>query len=259
MASSPTELPVHRFTSFDGEEIAYRELGPENGGGRPLVLIHGFFSTAMVNWVRYGHAERIAAEGYRVIMPDLRGHGDSTKSHDVAAYPKDALADDCFALVAHLGLTDYDLAGYSLGGRTTMRMLARGAKPGKAICAGMGLEGTIHTQGRGGHFRKILTNLGTFERGSPEWMAEAFLKTTGGDPVALLHILETFVDTPIETIRSIETPVLVVSGRDDHDNGSSEALAEALPHGTYAAVPGNHMSAVTNRALGEAMARFLAR
>jgi pimeloyl-ACP methyl ester carboxylesterase len=254
LASSPTDLPVHRFKSFDGEEIAYRELGE----GRPLVLIHGFFSTATVNWLRYGHAARIAAEGYRVIMPNLRGHGDSAKPHDVAAYPRDALADDGFALVEHLGLTDYDLGGYSLGGRTTMRMLVRGAKPGKAICGGMGLQGTIHAVGRGGHFRNILTSLGTFERGSPEWMAEAFLKTTGGDPVALLHILETFVDTPIEAIRAIETPVLVVSGRDDEDNGSSEALADALPHGELAIVPGNHMSAVTNKALGEAMARFLA-
>lgn len=253
MASSPTDLPVHRFRSFDGEEIAYRELGE----GRPVVLIHGFFSTATVNWLRFGHAARIAVEGYRVIMPDLRGHGDSTTSHDPAAYPKDALADDGFALIDYLGLTDYDLGGYSLGGRTTMRMLARGAKPGKAIVGGMGLDGIVHTAGRGGHFRTILTNLGTFERGSPEWMAEAFLKTTKGDPIALLNVLDTFADTPIETVEALQMPVLVVSGQDDDDNGSAEALADVLPHGELAIVPGNHMSAVTNRALGEAIARFL--
>jgi pimeloyl-ACP methyl ester carboxylesterase len=254
LASSPTDLPVHRFRSFDGEEIAYRELGE----GRPVVLIHGFFSTATVNWLRYGHAARIAAEGFRVIMPDLRGHGDSTKSHDPAAYPKDALADDGFALIGHLGLVDYDLGGYSLGGRTTMRMLARGARPRKAILGGMGLDGIVHTAGRGGHFRKILTNLGTFERGSPEWLAEAFLKTTGGDPIALLNVLDTFADTPIETVEALQAPILVVAGKDDDDNGSAEALARALPHGTHEIVPGNHMSAVTNKALGEAMVRFLA-
>ena len=255
MASSPTDLPVHRFASFDGQEIAWREIGE----GRPVVLIHGFFSTAFVNWVRYGHAARIAAEGFRVIMPDLRGHGDSAKPHDPAAYPKDALADDGFALIAHLGLTDYDLGGYSLGGRTTMRMLARGATPGKAIIGGMGLEGIVHTAGRGGHFRKILTNLGSFERGSPEWMAEAFLKTVGGDPVALLNVLDTFADTPIETVKALQMPTLVVAGSDDDDNGSAKALADALPHGVHEIVLGNHMSAVTHKALGEAMARFLAR
>src|SRR5882762_10635351 len=90
MATSPNDLPVHYFEGHDGAELAYREMGE----GRPLVLIHGFFSTATVNWVRYGHAAKIAALGYRVVMPDLRGHGDSAKPHEPAAYPPDVLADD---------------------------------------------------------------------------------------------------------------------------------------------------------------------
>jgi pimeloyl-ACP methyl ester carboxylesterase len=257
LASSPTDLPVRYFASFDGQQIAYRETGPQDG--RPLVLIHGFFSTAYVNWIRYGHAAKIAALGYRVIMPDLRGHGDSAKPHDPAAYPRDALADDGFALVAHLGLADYDLGGYSLGGRTTMRMLARGATPGRAIVAGMGLDGIVDTAGRGGHFRHILTHLGSFPRGSNEWMAEAFLKTTGGDPVALLQVLETFADTPRAEIAEIGVPTLVLAGVDDHDNGSAQALADVLPHGRHGTMPGNHMSAVTKAEFGEAIAAFLGR
>jgi pimeloyl-ACP methyl ester carboxylesterase len=252
MASSP-DLPVHHFLGRDGAKLAYREMGE----GRPLVLIHGYFSTATVNWVRYGHAAEIAARRYRVIMPDLRGHGDSAKLHDAAAYPPDVLADDGFALVEQLGLTDYDLGGYSLGARTTVRMLARGASPGRAILAGMGLEGIIHTAGREAHFRRILTNLGTFKPGSVEWMAEAFLKTVGGDPVALLHILGTFVDTPRETLARIGMPTLVLVGAEDDDNGSAEALSAALPDGRYAVVPGNHMSAVTKPQLGVAIADFL--
>jgi pimeloyl-ACP methyl ester carboxylesterase len=167
------------------------------------------------------------------------------------------LADDGFALVEHLGLADYDLGGYSLGARTTVRMLARGATPGRAILAGMGLEGIIHTAGRGAHFRRILTNLGTFKPGSAEWMAEAFLKTVGGDPVALLHILDTFVDTPREALARIEIPTLVLVGAEDDDNGSAEALSAALPDGRYAVVPGNHMSAVIKPELGAAITDFL--
>jgi pimeloyl-ACP methyl ester carboxylesterase len=123
--------------------------------------------------------------------------------------------------------------------------------------AGAGWEGIVNTAGRGAHFRHILTNLGTFERGSAEWMAEAFLKTVGGDPVALLHVLDTFVDTPRERLARIETPTLVLMGSDDHDTGSGEDLAAALPRGQYAAIPGNHMSAVTKPELGAAMADFL--
>ncbi|WP_246623413.1 alpha/beta fold hydrolase [Sphingomonas colocasiae] len=257
MASSPTDFSTHRFASFDGVELAWHEMGAPDA--RPLVLIHGYFSDAFTNWIRYGHAARIVAEaGRRVIMPDLRAHGQSAKPHDPAAYPADVLAKDGFALIAHLGLTDYDLGGYSLGARTTVRMLAGGAKPGRAIVAGMGLQGLIDTGGRAGHFRHILTNLGSHQRGSPEWMAEAFLKTTKGDPVALLRILDTFVDTPRADIESLHLPVLVLSGVDDDDNGSCEALAATLPDAVARTIPGGHMSAVTRPELGEEIARFLA-
>jgi pimeloyl-ACP methyl ester carboxylesterase len=248
------ELPIHHFRSRDGLELAYRELGT----GRPVVLIHGYFSTATVNWLRYGHAPRIASHGYRVIMPDLRGHGDSAKPHDAMFYPPDVLADDGFALIEHLELTDYDLGGYSLGARTAVRMLARGASPRRAIVAGMGLVGITNTGGRGGYFRNILTHLGTFKPGSAEWLTEAFLKTVGGDPVALLNILDTFVDTPREALTRIKTPTLVLVGAEDDDNGSGEALSVALPNARYISVPGNHMSAVTKPELGNAMAEFLA-
>ncbi|MFC7497957.1 alpha/beta fold hydrolase [Enterovirga sp. GCM10030262] len=254
MASSPADLPIRHFTARDGTRLAWRETGQ----GRPLVLIHGYFSNAFVNWIRYGHAATIAAAGFRVIMPDLRAHGDSDKPHDPAAYKPDVLADDGFDLVGHLGLTDYDLAGYSLGGRTAVRMLARGAKPRRAVLCGMGLDGILDTQGRGGYFRHVLTHLGSFPRGSSEWMTEAFLKTTGGDPEALLLILNTFADTNREALAAIDLPVLVVTGAEDDDNGSGAVLADAIPGARYVEVPGNHMSAVTKPDLGRAIADFLA-
>jgi pimeloyl-ACP methyl ester carboxylesterase len=253
LANSPTETRF--FESFDGTRLAWREMGE----GRPVVLIHGYFSDAFTNWIRYGHAAAIAEKGFRVIMPDLRAHGESDKPHEAAAYPPDALARDGMALVEHLGLTDYDLGGYSLGARTTVRMLAgHGAAPRRAIVSGMGLSGLLDTGARAGHFRHILTHLGSFERGSPEWMAEAFLKTTKGDPVALLGILDTFVDTPREAVATIAQPTLVLAGDEDEDNGSHDALAELLPDARLASVPGGHMSAVTKPELGQAIADFLA-
>jgi hypothetical protein len=62
VAHSPTETQY--FESFDGTRIAWREVGE----GRPVVLIHGYFSDANTNWIRYGHAAKIAAKGFRVIM-----------------------------------------------------------------------------------------------------------------------------------------------------------------------------------------------
>jgi len=253
MSRSTLVLSPQFFEAQDGARLAYRQLG----SGRPLVLIHGFFSTAMVNWVRYGHAEKIAASGFRVIMPDLRGHGDSAKSHDRASYPPDVLTDDALALIAALELDDYDLGGYSLGARTTVRMLVRGAAPRRAIVAGMGLEGIVDAQGRGEFFRRVLNNPGKFPRPSAEWMAEAFLKTVGGDPVALLAVLDSAIDTPREALGRIEVPTLVAAGAEDRDNGSAAALAEAFPRGRHTEIPGNHMSAVAKPELGKAIVDFL--
>ncbi|PSJ40570.1 alpha/beta fold hydrolase [Allosphingosinicella deserti] len=245
----------HDFTARDGVRLNYAELG--EAGARPVILIHGLFSDAETNWLKFGHAAKIAARGYRVIMPDLRAHGLSDKPRDPAAYPADVLADDGFALIAHLGLSDYDLGGYSLGARTAVRMVIKGAAPRRLVVSGMGLRGLLNTGGRAHHFRKILTGLGTFERGSPEWMAEAFLKTTGGDPQALLPLLGSFVDSTAAEVGAIALPTLVLAGAEDQDNGHAQELAEALPNATFVEMPGNHMSAVTKPDLGRAIADFL--
>lgn len=250
---SPNDLTTWHLAASDGTSLAVHEMGE----GRALILIHGYFSDAETNWIKYGHAALLADAGFRVIMPDLRAHGQSDKPHDAAYYPVDILADDQFALISHLGLTDFDLGGYSLGGRTVARMLARGCAPRRAIISGMGLQGLTDTGKRAGHFRHVLENIGKHERGSAAFMAEAFLKTSGGDPVALLHILDTFADTPVRVIEGFDLPVAVICGEDDQDNGSAEALAQALPNGRYMPVPGNHMSAVVKPDLGQAIRAFL--
>lgn len=253
MASSPNNLAVHYFESSDGERLAWREMGE----GRPLMLLHGFFSNALTNWVRYGHAEKIADQGYRVIMPDLRAHGDSAKPHDPDAYPADILARDGLALVEHLGLTDYDLGGYSLGARTVVRMHVLGARPARLIISGMGLSGLTHLATRADHFRHILTNLGNHPKHSPEWMAEAFLKTTKGDPEALLLILNVFTNTPEDALRAITMPTLILAGEEDEDNGSHADLAELIPGADHREVPGGHMSCIVKPEFGETFADWL--
>ncbi len=255
LANSPIEVSTRFFKAEDGVELAWHEAGE----GWPVMLIHGLFSSAAINWVKYCAAAEIASRGFRLIMPDLRAHGDSAAPHDPARYPPDVLVEDGFALVRHLGLEAgaYDLGGYSLGARTSARMIVRGAKPRKAIIAGMGLHGMLDTRARAEHFRNVLKNFGQHQRGTEAWMAAQFLKTTGGDPQALLPLLDSFLDTSEDELRAITTPALVLSGEDDHDNGSARELAEMVPGAVYAAIPGNHMSAVTRPELGRAIVDFL--
>lgn len=252
-----SNISTHRFTASDGIELAWHELGGGEGA-RPVLLLHGLFSNSETNWLKFGHAQALAARGLRVVMMDLRGHGESGAPHEARFYPPDVLARDGIELAAHLGLGDYDLGGYSLGARTAARMAILGARPRRLIVSGMGLKGMVDVHRRAAHFRKILTGLGTHERGSPEWLAEAFLKTTGGDAQAMLPLLGSFVDSTESELRAIAMPTLVLSGAEDRDNGPAEALADLLPQGRYEAVPGNHMSAVTRPELSAAMAAFLA-
>jgi pimeloyl-ACP methyl ester carboxylesterase len=251
-----TEATTHYFKGARGDRMAFHALGPVDG--RPVMLIHGLFSNAQVNWIKYGHAAKLAAKGRRVIMPDLRAHGESARSYNGADYTADILADDNLGLVEQMGFGPeaYDLGGYSLGARTTARMLARGAKPGKAMLAGMGLDGLLDLGSRADFFRRVLEQAGTHKRFSPEWMAEAFLKTTGGDPKALLLLLNCFPSVPRAALDKFALPILVLTGAQDHDNGSAKALAEALPHATYVEVPGNHMSSVTLPDMGDAIAQW---
>ena len=76
---------------------------------------------APTNWIRFGHAQRLADAGFEAIMPDLRAHGQSAAPHDPAGYPEDVLVKDAQARVGHLGLSNYDLGGFSLGAQRDAR------------------------------------------------------------------------------------------------------------------------------------------
>src|SRR5690606_11875348 len=99
------------FFDADGMTIAYAV----EGAGSPLLLAHGFASTHRVNWVDTGWVKALTGAGYRVIMPDMRGHGESGKSHEKEDYTLSAMAGDLVALFDHLGESGADLMGYSMG------------------------------------------------------------------------------------------------------------------------------------------------
>ncbi len=145
-----TDLP-HSFRRPDGVELAWREAG----SGRPFVLLHGLMGSGS-SLAGQGLVPALAEGGYRVILPDLRGHGDSGRPHDSACYPPDILADDMLALIGYLGLDDYDLGGYSMGGKLVLRLLARGARPVHAVVGGQGLDALDAESARTNGHRRIL-------------------------------------------------------------------------------------------------------
>lgn len=237
-----------------GARLAVHRLGQ----GRPVILLHGLFSSAEVNWIKFGHAARLAEAGFEAILPDLRAHGQSAAPHDPGAYPPDVLVEDLSAVIAALGLTDYDLGGFSLGSRTAVRGVLAGLAPRRLVLGGMGIEGLGHWHERSAFFVDAIDRYDEIKRGDPAYFTQQFMKTMKIDRVAARLLLASVDDTPPDAISRIVMPTLVVCGAEDQDNGSAPALAEALPQGTYVEVPGTHMSSVTQRQLGEAIVRFLA-
>ncbi|WP_339824450.1 alpha/beta fold hydrolase [uncultured Parasphingorhabdus sp.] len=242
------------FSSFDGVILKIHEMG----AGRPVILLHGLFSNADTNWIKFGHAQALVDAGFRVIMPDLRAHGESAAPHDPAAYPDDVLVKDVQALIEHLQLSDYDLGGFSLGARTTARLLVTGAKPAKAMLMGMGLEGLAGWERRQEFFQEAIRIKDTAKRGDPHWMAIQFMKSQKVDPVAASYLLRTFSDLEPEALAVIDTPTLVLCGSEDRDNGDPVKLTELLSRGQHVAIPGTHMSSVTKSEMSREMVRFLA-
>lgn len=248
-----TDSATHYWTASDGVRLAWREMGK----GRPVVLVHGLFSDSNVNWIKFSHAEKVVAAGFRVIMPDLRAHGLSDKPRDTEAYPCGVLARDLHELIAHLELTDFDLGGFSLGSRTAVQVVGEGEGPRKAILAGMGLEGLSDWNRRQAFFHEAIAQFDIAQRGDPWWMAIQFMKTMKVDRIAAGLLLRTFEDAHPEWLEAFTMPTLVLCGSEDKDNGSAPKLAEALPDATYVTVPGTHMSSVTKPEFGAALARWL--
>lgn len=245
---------VDRIASFDGAELAVHRVG----AGKPVVLLHGLFSSAEMNWIRFGHATTLAAAGFEAIMPDLRAHGESAAPHDPAAYPPDVLVRDLKAVVQALAPGEFDLVGFSLGARTAASGVIAGLRPRRLVLGGVGLESLSNWPRRAAFFVDAIDRFGAIRMGDPAYFTVQFMKTMAIDRVAARLLLTRGVDDPPPgSLAKIAMPTLVVSGEQDRDNGSPEALVEALPNARYETVPGSHMSSVTEPALGEAIARFL--
>ena len=238
---------------FGGARLAVHRMGE----GRPVLLLHGLFSSAQVNWIKFGHAQKLVDAGFEAIMPDLRAHGQSEAPHDPAAYPSDVLVRDAMGLVEQLGLADYDLGGFSLGSRTAVQSVVAGLSPRRMILGGMGIEGLGNWARRSAFFVDAIDRYDTIKHGDPAFVARSFMRSQKVDLVAARLLLQSVDDTPPEALARVSMPTLVVCGGDDHDNGSAPALAKALPNARYVEIPGTHMSSVTEKAMGDALVAFL--
>lgn len=253
-----SEITTQHFETFDGTRLAIHRAG----SGRPVVLLHGLFSSAQMNWIKWGHATRLADAGFEAIMLDFRVHGESEAPLDAAAYPPGVLVRDVAALVDHAGLEEkgFDLVGFSLGARTALHCAATGVLyPRRLIACGMGLEGLAEWERRAAHFKRVIDEFDTIKPGTPLYVARTFLKSQRVDRAAARLLLDGMDDFDLGALVNITMPTAIICGDEDEDNGSAVKLAEALANAIYREVPGTHLNSVIKPELGEAIVEFLGR
>jgi len=245
-----------RFT-HDGVEIAFLD----EGEGEPIVLVHGFASTKEVNWVFPGWVTTLTRAGRRVIALDNRGHGESTKLYEPAAYHSSLMAEDVRALLDHLGLGRADVMGYSMGARITAFLaLAHPERVRSAVLGGLGIR-LVDGVGLPETVAQALEAPALADvSDSSGYMFRAFAEQTHSDLRALAACMRGSRQTlsPSEVGR-IAVPVLVAVGSKDPVAGLPEQLAALIPGARVLIIPGrDHMLAVGDRAFKTGVLEFLA-
>lgn len=230
------------------ERNGYRIAYEVHGSGRPVLLLHGVTVSFAGNFGAWGWVERLTRAGCQVIGMDLRGHGRSDKPHDPAAYGSEALVGDALALLEHLGHAKASVVGYSLGSHVALELLRRTPErwgPSVLIATGDGLIGLppCTLDAVGGQIREALARE-TFPADLPVHVSTywTFAVKVGGDRLAALAALQAhYPPCPPEALRSVDVPVLVVSGELDPVLGRGPRLAQSLPAGRYVEIAGaNH-------------------
>ena len=240
----------------DGVRLYYELHGPDNGN--PLIAIHGFASDYRLNWVGTRWQETLTSAGFRVIGLDCRGHGDSDKPHDEAAYSVEIMAGDVIRLLDHLGVPAAAYLGYSMGARIGLEVVMESPRRvTRAVLGGIGAAGAPDRAEQIAHALRI---------GEPtdDPVAQTFYTFASSRPTNDLIALAACIaglkpKSSPERLARITTPILIVVGERDNIARGAPELIELIPTARLVTIPDrDHMSAVAARGFKQAALDFLA-
>ena len=224
-----------QYDTFDsaGVPIAYLVAGK----GEPVVLIHGLYSSAGINWQLPGTV-KLLAERYQVIAPDLRGHGRSGKPKDEDAYGVQ-LMEDVVRLMDHLKIEKAHIVGYSLGGMIAGKLVAE--HPDRVLSCTLGGMGWFREGGVLQEFWERLPN-----------------RDGLGTPSACLRSIGKLALTE-EAVRGVKVPVAVLVGdRDPCKKLYVEPLTRVRKDWTVTEIAGaGHLNCIVKEQFKDELKKWL--
>lgn len=218
------DLHAGEFVS-NGVKIAYNEQGK----GEPVLLIHGLMSSGALNWTVPGITAALARD-HRVVVMDVRGHGQSDKPNAADAYGV-KMVGDVIALMDHLKLPKVHLVGYSMGGMIAMKTAALHPTRVQSL---------------------LLCGMGWLEEGS---LLQRFWRRSQ-QPCQ-----SSFADLALTAaqVKSLRMPAAIIIGERDPVEGLYvNPLKKIRPDWPVTKIPdGGHISCVGKPAFREAVVKFI--
>jgi pimeloyl-ACP methyl ester carboxylesterase len=244
--------------------LAYDDIRPAGAEAGTIVLIHGFAANRTETWRRLGWLGAFERKGWRAVALDLRGHGESDRPHDPAAYARAEMAGDIIALMDHLDIGRADLMGYSMGAHLAMGLaLGHPGRLGHLILGGVGrrvLDGgglapdASMTMGQAMRAEDIAAITDPILRGFRQ-----FAENQGEDRLALAACSEgAGRASTAHDFAAITAPTVVITGSADTIAGDPRPLADAIPGAKCVSLPAcDHFSAIPHALFKAAVFDFL--
>lgn len=222
----------------------------------PVLLVHGFASSADEDFIGTGWVDTLNASGRDVVTVDLPGHGESPAVASPTEATTSAVTHAILEAVAtRVPEGEFDVIGYSVGGRLSWELPALDARVRRVVLGGMSpMEpfGAVDPTA-------LEAALAGGEPANPLVGIMAMMITAPGrDTASLANVIPGLASEPFTPSNGgPAVPALLVAGDTDQMTQGVEGLVESLPNARLVRVPGDHRGALDSAEIREESIAFL--